>query len=238
MANKNPPNQILRSLPPKEYERLIPHLEPLSLRQNDVLSDLAAPIRHGYFIESGLVSTVAVMRDGRSVEVGMVGNEGFVAFPAFLNVARPSSRLVVQISGEAMRIRAEILQQLLPKLPQLEKKLPRFAYLQAVQLEQIAACNTLHEIEPRLARWLLMAADRVGENLTVTHDQTARMLGVRRASVTVAAIAIQERGAVQYARGNLRLLSRRKLEDAACECYPLVHAHLEGYLVALSGRPD
>ena len=236
MANQNPPNHILRSLPPKEYERLLPHLDPISLRQNDLLSEVGAPIRYGYFIEGGLVSNVAVMRDGRSVEVGMIGSEGFVALPTLLNLAKSSSRLVVQISGDAMRIRAEILEQLLPKLPQLERSLSRFAYLQALQLEQIAACNTLHEIEPRLARWLLAAADRVGENLTVTHEQTARMLGVRRASVTVAASAIQERGAIQYARGNLRLLSRHKLEEAACECYSIVHAHLESYFIGLSLR--
>jgi CRP-like cAMP-binding protein len=129
-----------------------------------------------------------------------------------------------------MRIRAKVLHRLLPRLPELERFLSRFAYLQTLQLEQLAACNLLHEVKPRLARWLLMAADRsLEEDLPLTHKQLARLLGSRRASVSVAANTLQELGAIKYERGTMYILNRRKLEEASCECYEIVHAHFESY---------
>jgi CRP-like cAMP-binding protein len=237
VSGNNSVNRVLRSLPTAEYERLLPHLELVSLQQNDVLSEVAAPTVYGYFLESGLVTGLTVMNSGQSVEVGMIGSEGFAGLPILLNIAMSSSRLVVQISGDAMRIRAEMLHRLLPKLPKLKRLLSRFAYLQTLQMEQIAACNVLHEIEPRMARWLLMVMDRVGgQHLQLTQEQISRMLGTRRASVTIAAISLQKRGAVEYERGSLHILNRRKLEEAACECHKIVHAHLESYFQP-SARP-
>ncbi len=233
-------NHILKNLPDMEYRVLLPHFEPVSLRQNAVLFEVAAPITYGYFVNTGLVSTLAVMANGDSVEVGLLSKEGFAGLPILLNIGHSSSRLVVQIPGNAIKIEADVLHYLLPKLPMLERLLSRFAYLQALRMEQIAACNGLHEIEERLARWLLMAQDRVSlEVLPVTHDQIASMLGTRRSSISVAANVLQKLEIIDYRRGSVHILSRERLEEASCECYAIVRAHLEAYLkTGTAVRPD
>ncbi len=220
-------NHILRSLPDKEYRRLLLNLEPVALRQNDVLCEVGAPITYGYFVNKGLVVTLTVMKDGDSVEGAPLGREGFAGLPILLNMARSSSRLIVQIAGSAMRIRTDVLHKLLPQLPMLERMLSRFGYLQALRMEQIGACNALHEVKERLARWLLMTQARVPrESLPLTHDQLATMLGTRRASITNAAGILQKAGIIEYRRGEVHILSRERLEQATCECYDIVHAHL------------
>ena len=239
MAGRNVANHILQNLPREENEPLCTHLEPICLRQGDVLSDVVAPITYGYFPQCGLVTTLVVMREGDSVEAGLLGSEGFAGLPILLNIAHSSSRFVVQIAGEAMRIKAEVLHELLPKLPMLERLLSRFGYLQALQMEQLSACNALHEVEERLALWLVMVKDRVPiESLTLTHDQLGRMLGTRRASVSVAASVLQRLGIIDYSRGSVRILRHDKLEEVACECYDIVHTQLEAYLnTGLAARP-
>jgi CRP-like cAMP-binding protein len=218
-------------LPAKEYERLAPQLQPVPLLQNQVLFEVDAPIAGGYFVNTGLVSCLTVMQNGDSIEVGLLGNEGFAGLPILLNIAHSSARITVQITGEAMRINADALHNLLPHLPMLERLLSRFSYLQALQAQQIAACNRLHEVDERLARWLLMTQDRVRmEILPLTHDLLADMLGTRRSSVTVAAGILQRAGIIDYRRGKVHILDRQKLEEAACECYPVINAQLYAYL--------
>src|SRR5215467_12225115 len=164
-------NHILQELPPKEYEKLLPQLQPVPLVQHQVIYEVGAPIKGGYFVNRGLVSCLTVMQNGDSVEVGLLGHEGFAGLPILLNIAHSSARINVQIAGEAMRINADALHKLLPELPMLERLLSRFTYLQALQAQQIAACNRLHEVEERLARWLLMTQDRVPlKTLPLTHD--------------------------------------------------------------------
>ncbi|HUN63820.1 MAG TPA: Crp/Fnr family transcriptional regulator [Candidatus Sulfotelmatobacter sp.] len=224
-------NHILQELPVREYERLAPHLQPVPLVQDQVIFEVGAPILGGYFVNSGLVSHLTVMGNGDSVEVGLLGNEGFAGLPILLNIAHSSARITVQITGDAMRINADALHELLPELPMLERLLSRFTYLQALQAQQIAACNRLHEVDERLARWLLMTQDRVRlEILPLTHDLLAGMLGTRRSSVTVAAGILQRAGIIDYRRGKVHILNRQKLEEAACECYAVVNAQLRTYL--------
>lgn len=233
-------NHILQALPEKEYAWLAPHLQPVPLVQDQVLFDVAAPILGGYFVNTGLVSCLTVMKNGDSVEVGLLGYEGFAGLPILLNIAHSSALINVQITGDALRINADALHKLLPNLPMLERLLSRFAYLQALQAQQIAACNRLHEVHERLARWLLMTQDRVHlETLPLTHDLLAGMLGTRRSSVTVAAGILQNAGIIDYRRGKVYILNRQKLEEAACECYPVVHAQLHAYLdTGMVSRPE
>ena len=233
-------NHILQALPAKEYERLAPQLQPVPLVQNQVLFEVGAPIVGGYFVNSGLVSCLTVMQNGDSIEVGLLGYEGFAGLPILLNIAHSSARITVQITGEAMRINADTLHDLLPELPMLERLLSRFTYLQALQAQQIAACNRLHEVDERLARWLLMTQDRVRlEILPLTHDLLGDMLGARRSSVTVAAGILQRAGIIDYRRGKVHILDRQKLEEAACECYPAVRAQLHAYLdTGMVSRPQ
>lgn len=233
-------NHILQALPGKEYEKLAPHLQPVPLVQHQVLFDVAAPILGGYFVNTGLVSCLTVMKNGDSVEVGLLGHEGFAGLPILLNIAHSSALINVQITGDALRINADALHEILPELPMLERLLSRFTYLQALQAQQIAACNRLHEVDERLARWLLMTQDRVHlEILPLTHDLLAGMLGTRRSSVTVAAGILQRAGIIDYRRGKVHILDRQKLEEAACECYPVIHAQLHAYLdTGMVSRPQ
>ena len=232
-------NLILQALPDSEYERLAPQLQPVPLPQHDVLFEVGALITGGYFVNTGLVSCLTVMENGDSVEVGLLGNEGFAGLPLLLNIANSSVRINVQITGTASRINANALRRLLPELPVLERMLSRFTYLQALQAQQIAACNRLHEVDERLARWLLMSQDRVRlEILPLTHDLLAGMLGTRRSSVTVAAGILQKAGIIDYRRGKVHILNRQRLEESACECYPVNRAQLNSYLeTGLVSRP-
>ncbi len=233
-------NHILRTLPAEEYERLLPQLQPVALVQDQVLFDVGARIAGGYFVNTGLVSCLTVMRNGDSVEVGLLGHEGFAGLPILLNIVHSSARITVQIAGEAMRINADALHELLPELPALERLLSRFTYLQTLQAQQIAACNRLHEIDERLARWLLMTQDRVRmKTLPVTQELMAGMLGTRRSSVTVAAGILQKAGIIDYRRGHVHILDRQNLEEAACECYAVVRMQLQAYLdTGLLPRPE
>lgn len=224
-------NHILQALPAREYERLFPHLQPVPLIQGHVLFDVGAPILGGYFVNTGMISCLTVMKNGDSVEVGLLGREGFAGLPILLNISQSSALINVQVTGDAFRINADALQKLLPDLPMLERLLSRFTYLQALQAQQIAACNRLHEVDERLARWLLMTQDRVRlKILPLTHDLLGGMLGTRRSSVTVAAGILQRAGILDYRRGKVHILNRQKLEEAACECYPVVSSQLRAYL--------
>ena len=223
-------NHILQTLPKKEYETLLPELELVTLALNQVLYSAHGEIEYGYFLNTGLVSCLTVMKSGASVEVGLVGYEGFVGLPILLNIDQSSVFVKVQIEAQALRIKAETLHKLLPRLAMLERLLFRFAYLQTLQSQQVAACNRLHEVEKRLARWLVMSQDRVRlNNFPLTQKQLAAMLGTRRASVSESARHLQRAGMIEYGRGRLRILNRSKLENAACECYGVVRTQLDAY---------
>ena len=223
-------NKILLSLPAEELSQVIPRLELVRLKLHQVLHEAGETIKSGYFVNEGLVSVLAVQPDGKGVEVGLVGSEGFVGLPLLVGFRRSPTRQLTQGDGTAFRCDAETLQQLLRQHPRMEQQLHRFSQQLAMQTTQIAACNRLHEVEERLARWILMSQDRIPmDDFPMTQEFLAQMLGTRRASVTVAAGIMQKAGLISYARGSMRILSRQKLEAAACDCYGIIQQNLKDW---------
>ena len=216
-------NQILHNLPAQERAVLFPQLELVRLKTHQLLHEPGDTLKSAYFVNSGLVSVLSVFPDGKSVEVGLVGKEGFVGLPLVAGFHTAPTRAITQIGGSAFRIDGNTLAEILRECPKLERSLQQFAQIMAMQVTQIAACNRLHEVNERLARWLLMSADRVGENsLALTHELLSQMLGTRRSSVTVAAGMFQKAGIITLARGDVKIIDRRKLEEVACECYRMM----------------
>lgn len=213
-------NEILNSIPEAEYSRVRPELEFIQLPHHHILHEPGERLEFAYFLNEGLASLVVLTSDGRSVEVAIVGHEGVVGTPLAVGLHRGPYRSIMQISGTAFRLKAELLEEMLGGTPELRLLLNRFVLIQGLQIAQIAACNRLHEIEQRLARWLLMCQDRVNsEYLPVTHEVLAQMLGTGRPSVSLAAGILQKAGTIENARGNVKILNRPELESAACECY-------------------
>ncbi len=216
-------NKLLLSIPVPEYHRIYRHLEFLELPSHLSLHEPHKKQRFLYFLNRGLASIVVATRGGRDVEAGVAGHEGAVGVALAVGLDRSPLRMVVQIEGNAFRIAARELQLCLRAMPDLQMRLNRYAVLQGMQVAQTAACNRLHQVEQRLARWLLMAQDRVDTNtLPITHDFLAIMLGTDRPSVSLAAAALEEELAIQCARGEIVVVSRKRLESSACECYQVV----------------
>jgi CRP-like cAMP-binding protein len=223
-------NVILLSLPPKEYAMLRPHLEPTDLPQHQILEEPGEKIEFAYFLNDGMTSLVALSRDGRSVEVGIVGREGMVGMPLIAGLRQGTFRAIMQMEGTGVRVRAEVFNDILLSSPALCTELSRFSLMHGMQAAQLAACNRLHEVEQRLARWLLMCQDRFDcQSLPLTHEFLAQMLGTGRPSVSLAAAALENAGLIENLRGNVRILNRKSLEEAACECYGVIQ-HLNGGL--------
>src|ERR1700722_1018641 len=229
-AGKAVNNVILLSLPDEEYNLLRPQLEPVELPQHKILHEPGEKIYFVYFLNEGMTSLVATSVDGRSVEVGITGREGMVGMSLTVGLLRGTFRAIMQMSGSGTRIPAEIFQALLPCSSTLRSQLSRFALMQGMQVAQLAACNRLHDIDQRLARWLLMCQDRVdSEWLPLTHEFLAQMLGTGRPSVSLAAAALESSGLIENMRGTVKVLNRKSLEQAACECYGVIQ-HFNGGL--------
>jgi CRP-like cAMP-binding protein len=223
-------NVILLSIPDREYNLLRPNLEPVDLPTQRMLHEAGERIQFAYFLNDGLASLVVLTRDGRSVEIGIVGREGVVGTPLAVGLHRGPYRAIMQIPGGGLRIKSAVLEESLPDAPELRLVLNRYVLIQGLQVAQIAACNRLHEIEQRLARWLLMCQDRVDtELLPVTHEFLAQMLGTGRPSVSLAAGMLQRAGMIENLRGTVKIMNRKNLEDAACECYRAMQ-HFNGGL--------
>jgi CRP-like cAMP-binding protein len=216
-------NQILLGIPPEERKRIVPKLELQHMRTHHVLHQPGATIKSAYFANTGLVSILSVLPDGRSVEVGLVGKEGFIGIPLLAGFHTSPTRAIAQIAATVFRIEAETLIRLLAQCPVLERRLQQFAQIMSMQVTQLATCNRLHEVNERLARWLLMSADRIDSNaVPLTQEFLGQMLGARRSSVTVAAGALAKAGMITYNRGDVKILDRPRLEEAACECYGIM----------------
>jgi CRP-like cAMP-binding protein len=216
-------NRILLALPEAEYQTLRPLLSSVVLTHHASLHEPGDKIEFVYFPNAGLVSLVVAMKEGKTVEVGVVGNEGLVGTPAVVGLDRSPHRAIVQITGDGLRIPTEALRSVLPETPKLQFLASRHAVLQGMQAAQSAACNRLHGIEQRLARWLLIMQDRIDQGLLrITHDFLATMLGTDRPSVSLAAGSLQRKETIQYTPGAVRVLNRKKLEECACECYGLI----------------
>jgi CRP-like cAMP-binding protein len=221
-------NAILLGLPRKERALVLSKSEFVRLPARTLLSEMAEPFEFCYFLNGGVASIIHVMTDGKSVEVGLTGSEGFIGLPLIVGYSTSPTRAIVQIEAAGYKIRAQDLKNILPTCPRLEEGLHRYSQELAIQAIQIAACNRLHEVDERLARWLLMSQDRVGKStFQLTQEFISHMLGTRRASVTVAAGILQKAGLITYTRGQVTIEDRAGLESAACECYEGINQQIE-----------
>jgi CRP-like cAMP-binding protein len=231
VTSTKPRNIILSQLPPEEYTALAKHLVPVELPLEKQLSEPNQPIEFIYFLNSGLISTDAITFKGEQVEVGLIGREGFSGLPALLDQPQMSHTVVMQGIGEGFRIRSAVVRNEFLKGGTLQKLVHAFTYLQFVQIAQSVLCNRMHEVEARLARWLLSSADRMeSEFLHLTQEFLSQMLGVQRSTVTVAAGELQRMGLIGYSRGRIHIVDRPGLISRACECYGIVNASYDRLL--------
>jgi len=218
-------SRLIEGLPSKQRKQLLNGCEPVDLVFGNVLHEANQPIRHVYFPLSSFVSLVTTLDGHQPLEMGLIGNEGMLGATLALGIGQAPMRAVVQGSGSALRISSQLFKQELLSSPALLRALKRYLYVVMTQLSQSAACTHFHEIEPRLARWLLMTHDRAhADHFHLTHEYLADMLGVRRSGVSIAAAAMQVRGLISYSRGEIQILDRAGLELAACECYAALQA--------------
>jgi CRP-like cAMP-binding protein len=216
-------NKVLLYTPDNEYRLMRSYLKYLDLPSHLSLHEPAQSIEFVYFLNHGMVSQVVVTKDGRTVEVGVVGNEGYVGAGLAVGLSRSSVREVLQIAGNGFQMRGNELERIMRLAPQLRMILGKHTGLQGMQVAQTAACNRLHDIQQRLSRWLLMAQDRADSGvLAITHDFIATMMGTDRTTVSTAAAAMQKQGIIEYVRGAVNIVNRKKLERSACECYAVI----------------
>jgi CRP-like cAMP-binding protein len=228
-----PRNLILAQLPDDEYGSLSKFLMPVDLPLGMQLSEPNQPIEYVYFLNSGLISTDALTEKGESVEVGVIGREGFAGLPALLDQPQMSHSVLIQGVGDGLRIRSSIVRDEFMKGGMFQQMVHTFIYLQMVQVTQSVLCNRMHEVDARLARWLLTSADRMeSESLHLTQEFLAQMLGVQRSTVTVAAGELQRAGMIGYSRGKINIVDRGALTKVACECYDIVTASYQRILKA------
>jgi len=216
-------NHFLATLSPEDFEQLRPFLKMVELKRHAIIHEANKLVDAVYFIESGVISRVARTQADGAVEVAVVGRFGLVGLSVILGTMAALHRTVVQIPGTALRIPATDLQAIMTKTPSIRDHLLRYVQLLMSQKAQVALCNAKHDIDKRLARWLLLAHDRVaGNQLPVTHDLLASMLGVRRAGVTEALAALEAKGVIAKTRGALKIVSLEALKSHACECYKII----------------
>ena len=221
-------NRILASLPRAEIARLSPHLLPLDLPSGKTLMDPGQEISFAYFLETGLASAVVVMAYGSMVETGITGNDGLVGFPVLLGTKTIPTRTFMQIPGKGFKITAQHLVDEFERSGTLQKKINRYFQAHLVLTAQTAACNRLHDIAERLARWLLMCRDRMeSDTFSITHEFLGHMLGTPRSTVTLAAGILHKSGLIGYSRGKVIIQDRKGLENTACECYATIRKEFD-----------
>jgi CRP-like cAMP-binding protein len=213
-------NRLLNCLPGSELEALLPHFEVVSLAHGDHVIVPDVPIKYLYFPLNALLSLVTIMEDGSSVESGIIGREGMSGIPVLLNAEQTTMPTFTQVPGEALRIKSEVIKEAYDKREVVHALLNRYIHTVVVLGSFSTACNALHKIAPRMAKWLLLSSDGVGSDVfNLTHEFLAVMLGVRRASVSETASVLREDGLIEYTRGQIRITDRRGLEAVSCECY-------------------
>lgn len=221
-------NQLLAKLPAQELEALRPHCERVSLYHGQHVIVPEEPIRDVYFPLDCLLSLVTEMEDGSSAESGSVGREGMSGIPVLLDAMTTPMPTFTQIPGEAIKVRADVIKAAYERGGALRSLLNRYIHTVVVVGSHATACNALHKIKQRMCKWLLMSSDGVGsDEVNLTHEYLATMMGVRRASVTETAIELQAVGMIRYNRGHVSILDRAGLEDCACECYRRTKAEYE-----------
>ncbi|HVT98479.1 MAG TPA: Crp/Fnr family transcriptional regulator [Acidobacteriaceae bacterium] len=218
-------NRILASLPKPDLERLAPHLSPLTFEKGQSLHGEGQLVDTIYFPEVGVCSIVVNLKDGRIVEVGIIGRDGFVGMAGVVGTGRSSHHAFIQLPGSGFSVAAKTLREHYEASSDLRLCIQRGVQAFFAQSAQTAACNRVHELEERLARWLLMCRDRMdSDKLPLTHEFLAGMLGTRRSTVSVAAGMLQKAGLIEYSRGIVNIENRKGLESATCECYGVVHS--------------
>lgn len=223
-----PRNRILSNIPKATLERLRPNLKETRLVHHDALYRSDETVRRVYFIDAGMASLVQSMRDGRIVEVGIVGCDGVVGVNALFGIKSALLDTMVQMPGTGHSIAPKVLTAEATRCPHLATLLQGFVHLEMSMIAQTAACNRLHDLEQRCCRWLLIAHDNaVGDNFPLTHEFLAMMLGMRRPGVTIAMRGLQKAGYVRYTRGHVTITDRKGLERGSCECYATVRAHTD-----------
>ena len=224
-------NHLLAALPDEVYERLLPHLQPISFELGGVVYESSEQMDHLYFPTTCIVSLLYTMTDGATAEMGLVGNDGIVGIALFMGGNTVPNRAVVQVAGDAFRVQAPVIQEEFKLGGPCQLLLLRYTQALITQISQTAVCNRLHSIEQRLCRWLLLSHDRVRSmELRLTQEFIANMLGVRREGVTKAASHLQEAGLIRYVRGHITILDRPGLEAASCECYQVVKTEFDRLL--------
>jgi CRP-like cAMP-binding protein len=216
-------NFVLASIPPKHRDILRGELQPVTLKFRQVIYEPGERIKHVYFPVDCLISLLTAVDKRRTIEVGMVGKEGMAGMPFILGVGNSGVRAIVQGAGEALRIRSATFLKEFDANQPLQQALYRYTFALMTQISQTAACNRFHEADARLARWLLMTRDRVGApEFSLTQEFLSLMLGLRREAVNLAANVLKRRGAIEYRRGKVRILSDKRLESSSCVCYRAV----------------
>jgi CRP-like cAMP-binding protein len=224
-------NQLLTKLPPEEYEHLLPHLEPVSFALGEVIYESGGRQSYIYFPTTAIISLLYLMENGSSAEMGVAGKEGLVGIALFMGGDSVPNRAVVQSAGDALRMKTKVLQNEFARGGTFQRLLLRYTQALMTQMSQTAVCNRLHTVEQQLCRWLLLSRDRLDtDELVMTQELIANMLGVRREGVTHAAGRLQESGLISYVRGRITILDRQGLEAAVCECYRVVKDEYERLL--------
>jgi CRP-like cAMP-binding protein len=222
-ANPTIRNHILSELPAEDYGRLSQHLNSVNLPHGKILYDIGDDIEDFYFPFDAMVSLVRPMSDGKIVEVGLIGNDGMAGIERLLGDGTASQRAVVQIPNGAVRAKAAVIAEEFRRGAALQNILLAYVKVLMRQMSQTAACNAIHTAEERLARWFLMCQDRVdSEDLNLTQEFIAEMIGTRRATVTAAALTLQSAQLIQYNRGRIKIIDRPGLQAFACECYEAI----------------
>ena len=224
-------NRLLAALPQKEYQRLLPELEQVTMPFAEVVYEPGERIRHVYFPNESIISLLVEVVDRSTLEIGTIGNEGMAGISVFMGVDTSPHRAIVQGAGTAGRVKAAVLRKEVGRMGSLHRLLHLYAHTLLTQVSQSAACNRFHVVDARLARWLLMTGDRLETNeFRLTQDFISNMLGVRREGVTKAAGALQKDELIDYSRGQIRILNRMGLEAVSCECYRIMKGESDGYL--------
>jgi len=216
-------NRLLAALPLAEWERWLPHLEPVDMPLGKVLYESGSRLSHVYFPTTSIVSLLYVMEDGASAEIAVVGNEGIVGISLFMGGESTPSRALVQSAGQGFRLKADLMLQEFNRAGPVLHLLLRYTQALITQMSQTAVCNRHHSLDQQLCRWLLLSLDRLdSEELAMTQELIANMLGVRREGVTEAAGNLQQAGLIRYQRGHITVIDRAGLEQRTCECYAVV----------------
>jgi len=224
-------NRLLIAASPQDRAKLKPHLEPVTMMPGDILFDAGAPVDYIFFPQSGVVSLLTPMRDGKFVECGTIGREGAAGLLTAFGAGRALNRAIVQIAGRALRIKTRHFKEVLDKSESLQQIRNRYHEALLSQVLQTVACNTLHSVEQRFCRWLLICRDRKGSDLVpLTQEALAEMLGVQRTTVTAAARSLQGRGLIRYRRGVIECVDIDGLHDTSCECYEVMRGVFERLL--------